>query len=48
MKNVSLKENQGYSVTLEDILEEFIFHPSIAKIRKTYKSNKNLSFQQVT
>ena len=42
------KGKLGFPVTLEDILKEFIFHPSIAKIRKTYESNKNLSFHQVT
>ena len=33
---------------MNEILKKFIFHPSIDKIRKTYESNKNLSFQQVT
>ena len=33
---------------MTDILEKFIFHQSIDKIRKTYESNKKFSFQQVT
>ena len=33
---------------MDDILEKFIFHPSIDKIRKTYESDKKFSFQQVT
>ena len=48
-KSLKLKEDQGSPpVTLNEILKKFIFHPSIDKIRKTYESNKNLSFQQVT
>ena len=35
-------------VTLNGILENFIFDLSIGKIRKTYESKKNISFQQVT
>ena len=30
------------------MLEKFIFHPSIDKIRKTDETNKKFSFQQVT
>ena len=33
---------------MNDILEKFIFHPSIDEIRKTYESDKNFFFQQVT
>ena len=48
-KSSRLKEDLGSpSVTLNDILEKFIFHPSIDKIRKTYESDKKFSFQQVT
>ena len=48
-KSWKLKEDQGSPpVTLNDILEKFIFHQSIDKIRKTYESNKKFSFQQVT
>ena len=48
-KSLKLKEDQGSPpVTLNDILEKFIFHPSIDKIRKTYESDKKFSFQQVT
>ena len=48
-KSLKLKEDLGSPpVTLNDILEKFIFHPSIDKIRKTYESNKKFSFQQVT
>ena len=35
-------------ITLNDILEKFIFHPSNDKIRKTYESDQKFSFQQVT
>ena len=48
-KSLKLKEDQGSPpVTLNDILENLIFHPSIDKIRKTYESDKKFSFQQVT
>ena len=48
-KSLKLKEDLGSSpVTLNDILEKFIFHPSIDKITKTYESDKKFSFQQVT
>ena len=48
-KSLKLKEDQGTPpVTLNDILEKFIFHPSIDKIRKTYESHRKFSFQQVT
>ena len=48
-KSLKLKEDLGSSpVTLIDILEKFILHPSIDKIRKTYESIKNFSVQQVT
>ena len=48
-KSLKLKEDLGSPpVTLNDILEKFIFHPSIDKIRKTYESDKKFSFQQVT
>ena len=48
-KSLKLKEDLGSPpVTLNDILEKFIFHPSIDKITKTYKSDKKFSFQQVT
>ena len=47
--SLKLKEDQGGSpVISDDILEKFIFHPSIDTIRKTYESNKKFSFQQVT
>ena len=47
--SLKLKEDQsGPPVILDDILEKFIFHPSIDKIRKTYEINKKFSFQQVT
>ena len=47
-KSLKLKEDQGSPpVTLNNILEKFIFHPSINKIRKTYESDKKFSFQQV-
>ena len=47
--NLKLKEDQsGPPVILDDILEKFIFHPSIDKIRKTYESHRKFSFQQVT
>ena len=49
MISLKLKEDQSDPpVILDDILEKFIFHPSIDKIRKTYESNKKFSFQQVT
>ena len=48
-KSLKLKEDLGSPpVTLNDILEKFIFHPSIDKITKTYESDKKFSFQQVT
>ena len=48
-KNLKLKEDQGSPpVTLNGILEKFIFHPSIDKNRKTYESDKKFSFQQET
>ena len=48
-KSLTLKEDLGSPlVTLNDILEKFIFHPSIDKITKTYESDKKFSFQQVT
>ena len=48
-KSLKLKEDLGSSpVTLNDILEKFILHPSIDKIRKTYESDKKFSFQQAT
>ena len=48
-KSLKLKEDQGSPpVTLNDTLKNFIFHPSIDKIRKTFESNKQFSFQQVT
>ena len=48
-KSLKLKEDQGGPpVTLNDTLKNFIFHPSIDKIRKTFESNKQFSFQQVT
>ena len=48
-KSLKLKEDLGSSPsTLNDILEKFILHPSIDKIRKTYESDKKVSFQQVT
>ena len=48
-KSLKIKEDQGSPpVTLNDILENLIFHPSIDKIRKTYESDKKFSFQQVT
>ena len=48
-KSLKLKENQGSPpVTLNAILEKFIFHPSNDEIRKTYESDKKFSFQQVT
>ena len=47
--SLKLKEDQSDPpVILDDILEKFIFHPSIDKIRKTYESHKKFSFQQVT
>ena len=33
---------------MNDILQKFIFHPSIDKIRKTYECDQKFSFQQVT
>ena len=48
-KSLKLKEDLGSPpVTLNDILEKFIFHPSIDKITKTCESDKKFSFQQVT
>ena len=48
-KSLKLKEDLGSPpVTLNDILEKFIFHPSIDKITKTYESDKKFSFQQGT
>ena len=47
-KSLKLKEDLGRPpVTLNDILEKYIFHPSIDKTRKTYESDKTFSFQQV-
>ena len=47
-KSLKLKEDPGSPpVTLNNILEKFIFHPSINKIRKTYESDKKFFFQQV-
>ena len=44
-KSLKLKEDLGSSPsTLNDILEKFILHPSIDKIRKTYESDKKVSF----
>ena len=49
MKNLKLKEDQGSPpVTLNGILEKFIFHPSIDENRKTYENDKKFSFQQET
>ena len=48
-KNLKLKEDQGSPpVTLNGILEKFIFHPSIDENRKTYENDKKFSFQQET
>ena len=48
-KSLDLMEGQDSPpVTLNGILENFIFDLSIGKIRKTYESKKNISFQQVT
>ena len=47
--SLNLKEDQGSPpVTLKDILEKYVFHPSIDKISKSYEINKKFSFQQVT
>ena len=48
-KSLKLKEDLGSPpVTLNYILEKFIFHPSIDKITKTYESDKKFFFRQVT
>ena len=48
-KSLNLKEDQASRpVTLKDILEKYIFHPSIDKISKSYEINKKFSFQKGT
>ena len=48
-ESLKLKEDLGSSpVTLNNILENFVLHPSIDKITKTYESDKKFFFRQVT
>ena len=48
-KTLNLEKNQSTPpIALEEILKKIIFHTNIDKIRKTYESNNEFSFQQVT
>ena len=48
-KTLNLEKNQSTPpIALEEILKKFSFHTNIDKIRKTYESNNEFSFQQVT